>query len=77
MNELLTQLAVLLGALVGLGLMLWWQRQKGREDAGKDIEREVLRDVQERTERGREAVSTGRASGATPDERLRRNDGAW
>jgi hypothetical protein len=50
---------------------------KAKRDARKDIEHDQLQDSVERQERGEKAVRDGRASGDSPADRVRKNDGAW
>lgn len=77
MNEMLTGIGALLALLAGVAAALWRARTQGRRQGRAQANEEALRDAHERTARGRATVSQGRASGGTPDERLRRNDGAW
>ena len=77
MNELLTGVGALLAVLAGAAAALWRAKRKWRAEGRAEAEKEAMRDAQERTDRGREAVSRGRASGASADERLHRNDPHW
>jgi len=81
MNDLFAQIGVAVAGFLGLVLILWRQRRKGRtegrEAARTQIEKEIKEDVQKRVESGRKAVERGRSSGATPADRLRQNDGRW
>ena len=67
------------GAIIVAGWLFDRMRQRrlGQQEGKSQIQAETAQDVQNRTEKGRQAVQTGRASGGTPDERLRRNDGDW
>lgn len=76
MIDLLTALmgiAALVASVIGA---LFFNRRKGRKEGREQAQMEALKDAQERTERGREAVVRGRSAG-TPDQRLRDNDGKW
>jgi len=68
-------LLISIGTVGAVGLAVgWWggqMRGKANERAKRDAE------TLEGLERGREAIGHGRASGATPDERLRLNDSQW
>ena len=77
MTELLTAIGALVALFAGVATAIWRARTTGRAQGRAQANTEAMRDAQERTERGRQAVQTGRASGGTPDERLRRNDGRW
>ena len=76
-TELLTGVGAALAVVAGVAAALWRAKRKGRSEGRAEAETEAMRDAQERTERGRDAVSRGRASGASADERLRRNDDSW
>lgn len=69
----LGSLAGLMGtaAAVILAAFAWYfkGRKSGRESTAVD--------VMKRVQDGQSAVSEGRASGETPAERVRRNDGQW
>jgi fructose-1,6-bisphosphatase/sedoheptulose 1,7-bisphosphatase-like protein len=70
----MTDLLISIGAVIVAAALayLGGQRQgKANEKAKRDAE------TMERLERGRKAVLRKRNSGATPDERLRENDGHW
>jgi hypothetical protein len=68
---------VALGALAAAVVSaLFLTRRNGRKEGREQAQMEALKDAQERTERGREAVVRGRSAG-TPDQRLRDNDGKW
>lgn len=73
MDTLLAIGAVVLAAIVAY----LSGNRKGRNDERTKAERDALRDYQQRLDRGRDAVAGGRDSGATPDERVRKNDGKW
>ena len=50
----------------------------GGRKAGKEgLRNEQAGDTLDAIKRGREAVQAGRDSGATPDDRVRQNDGRW
>jgi hypothetical protein len=61
--------------LAALGVLAAVARQ--RKDAANDLRGRQARDALDRTEAGRQAVQSGRDSGLSPDDRLRRNDGQW
>ena len=77
MNDLLLWIGG--GAIIVAGWLFdrEYQRRLGQQEGKSQVQVEAARDVQNRTEKGRQAVQTGRDSGGTPDERLRRNDGNW
>ena len=49
----------------------------GRRSAEREAEARAMRDALDRADAGRDAVIDGRASGESPEDRLRRNDGSW
>ena len=49
----------------------------GRQSGKQGQRNEQMRDTAQRQQAGREAVRNGRASGDSPDQRLRDNDGHW
>lgn len=49
----------------------------GRKSGREDLRNEQAGDTLDAIKRGREAVQDGRDSGASPDDRLRQNDGRW
>ena len=49
----------------------------GRQSGKQRQRNEQMRDTAQRQQAGREAVRNGRASGDSPDQRLRDNDGHW
>ena len=58
------------------GLLALWRAFASGKKAGKQqVENEVMRDAQERVERGRQAVRE--AGDAFDPEQLRRNDDKW
>lgn len=64
------------------GVLAWFvdrmmQRRRGRSEGRREAATEAMKDVQERVERGRKAVSDGRSSGKSPDQRVRDNDQVW
>ena len=70
---------VLAAAMAVLGL--WVKTALDKRGARKEgAEQQRAQDAQEtikRVERGQQAVTRGRASGDSPADRLRRNDGKW
>ena len=64
----------LAGAAVAavLAAYLMGRRDQSTSDAGQRAQ-----DTLDAMDRGRRAVVEGQASGGTPDERVRRNDGEW
>jgi membrane protein implicated in regulation of membrane protease activity len=64
----------LAGAAVAavLAAYLMGRRDQSTSDAGQRAQ-----DTLDALDRGRRAVAEVQASGATPDERVRRNDGEW
>lgn len=71
LDLILGPLGAILGAIVGAAVLFFGGKSVGKKGAEND----AMRDAGERTERGRDAVRTGR--GDDPSERLRRNDGKW
>jgi hypothetical protein len=70
---------LVLGALAMVALVLTGRRNgqlEQRLERAQEQEK-AHADTIKRTEHGRDAVARGRASGRTPDQRLRDNDGAW
>ena len=68
------ELVAAVGAvLAALGAAVLYGTRKARGDR----ERKDLKDAAKRTEAGRKAVQRGRASGADPAERVRKNDRNW
>ena len=63
-------------AVGGLILGRWMGRAEGKRAGRNAAYREALLDEKDRFDEGRTAVAKGRDAG-TPDDRLRRNDGAW
>jgi len=64
--------AAVAGGVVGR----WLGRAEGKRVGKLEVERDAMADKNKRMESGRSAVGDGRDAG-TPDDRLRRNDGAW
>ena len=60
-------------AIVAVLLALGRAERRGEHNAKAEADADTL----ERTEAGRAAVRDGRASGATPTERVHDNDGHW
>jgi hypothetical protein len=80
MKSLLRRLwPLVLGALAMVALVLTGRRSGQLEQRLKRAqERErAYADTLDRQAQGRAAVARGRASGRSPDQRLRDNDGAW
>jgi hypothetical protein len=70
---------LVLGALAMVALVLTGRRNgqlEQRLERAQEREK-VYADTIKRVELGRDAVADGRASGRTPDQRLRDNDDAW
>jgi len=70
----------LLGPLLRLLRPMWAPLAgyfKGRRDARAAQQLKDLKDAAKRTDAGRQALQRGRDSGASPDQRLRNNDGRW
>ena len=61
-------------SVLGYGMA---QRQAGRNEANTKAERDALKDRQRRLDAGRSAQAKGDQSGLAPEERVRKNDGAW
>lgn len=76
MVDLLIWLVAALGALGCVVLGRIWGRGEGKREGKREAERDAMEDRNERVERGRDSVRTGRGFG-DPAERLRRNDGRW
>jgi uncharacterized membrane-anchored protein YhcB (DUF1043 family) len=76
MADLLIWLFAALGAVGGVVLGRVWGRVDGKREGKREAERDATEDRNERIERGRDAVRTGRGIG-DPADRLRRNDGRW
>ena len=79
-NALWGPLGGVLAAALGV-LGLWGKAALGKRTARREgAEKQRAKDAKEtikRVERGQEAVTRGRSSGDSPDDRLRRNDGKW
>ncbi|HEV8033409.1 hypothetical protein [Yoonia sp.] len=71
-----TILGPLGGTLAGLGAVIA-ALVLGRWQGAKSERNKRNADEIKAQERGRQAVRDGRASGNTPDERVRNNDGMW
>lgn len=71
--DLLTIIGGALAGVASLVLALVLNRLIGRSEART----EALKDAVKRTEQGRASVRDGRASGDSPVDRVRRNDGQW
>lgn len=67
------------GAIVLLAaLAAWWNDRRKQFKKGQEATKaEANQDALDRTEQGRAAVRDGRASGDSPVDRLRENDGQW
>lgn len=70
-------LEILIGAVLAIIAAFFGGRWAGGVKERSKIERERAKSHAEQAESGRKAVSNGRASGLSPDERLRANDGKW
>ena len=84
MNDLMALLWGPLGGVLAAAagvLGLWVKSALDKRTARKEgAERQRAKDAKEtlkRVERGQQAVTRGRASGDSPADRLRRNDGKW
>ena len=73
LDLLLGPLGIAASAIIGVVVAFMTGRSKGK----KDEQNKAMRQTQERVEKGRDAVRDGRASGDSPAERLRGNDGQW
>ena len=79
-NALWGPLGGVLAAALGV-LGLWVKTALDKRGARKEgAEQQRAKDAVEtakRVQRGQDAISRGRSSGDSPDDRLRRNDGHW
>jgi len=66
--------AAIIASAIGAVLVAYF---RGKSEGKKGAQYDALKDTQERIENGRDAVRDGRASGDTPADRLRSNDGRW
>lgn len=73
MSGLFPSVSAILAVLGSVFLVVFWAFFKGRQSGTEANARETLDAIK----KGRKAVAQGEASGETPDERVRRNDGAW
>lgn len=73
MTRLYTFLASLAGAAAFL--LAFWRKAQSVQQT--EAEHDQMQDTIERTQQGAEAVRDGRASGDSPDDRVRKNDGQW
>lgn len=63
------------GAALGGLVVIVVTYLSGKSSGKKGAQNDAMRDTQDRTQKGREALRAGR--GDDPSERLRRNDGKW
>ncbi len=70
-------ITAILGGVAAALLAIIGALFKGKRDGYQKAKGNAAIQDQKAQERGRKAVSDGRRSGNTPDERLRRNDGRW
>lgn len=63
-------------ALAAVGAVLAAYLLGRRDQSARDASQRA-QDTLDAQERGRQAVARGQASGDTPDQRVRGNDGAW
>lgn len=63
-------------ALAAVGAVLAAYLLGRRDQSARDASQRA-QDTLDAQERGRQAVARGQASGETPDQRIRSNDGAW
>lgn len=73
MTRILSRLKIWGAAIGVLIAALFTAYSHGRKSKDKDSAKETIK----AQEKGREAVARGRASGDTPDQRVRDNDGRW
>lgn len=73
----MTELYLWLGGLLAAIFGIWGFGARQKAIGRKEAENDAIRDVQDRIDRGRAAVSDGRASGGDPDQRVHDNDGRW
>ena len=69
----------LMGVLALLGVVAGWffGKRSGATEGQNKATTEALKDAAERQTKGQKAVRDGRASGDSPDQRVRNNDGGW
>ena len=77
MTDIIAAALAILAALGGAFIGQLWGRVKGERAGWQAANAERMRENAERMQKGREAVGDGRASGDSPDDRVRKNDGAW
>jgi hypothetical protein len=74
------RLQIIGAAITGLAaIAAWvWRQIRRAEKVGEQKQRakDAIETVK-RVQRGQEAINRGRASGDSPADRLRRNDGKW
>lgn len=77
MFDLFGNLEWIIGGAVALLGFVWGLFAKGRRAGKEEIAHDTLKDSAERQDKGRKAVRDGRASGGSPDDRVRANDDQW
>ena len=76
----MTRIELIGAAMAGLAAVAGWIWAQLRKERKRGAEQQRASDAKEtikRVERGQQAVTRGRASGDSPADRLRRNDGKW
>jgi uncharacterized membrane-anchored protein YhcB (DUF1043 family) len=76
-TDIIAAIVAIIAAIGGLAVGNIWGRVKGERTGWQAANAERMRENAKRMEQGREAVMDGRASGDSPDDRVRKNDGAW
>lgn len=77
MFDLFGNLEWIIGGVVAVLGFAWGFFAKGKRSGKKEIAHDILSDSAERQDKGRKAVRDGRASGGSPDDRVRSNDSKW
>jgi type VI protein secretion system component VasK len=79
-EHVMDRLQIIGAAITGLAaIAAWvWRQIRRAEKVGEQKQRakDAIETVK-RVQRGQEAINRGRASGDSPADRLRRNDGKW
>ena len=66
-----------LAAAGALAVWMWRALRKAKAQGAEQQRAEDAQETVKRVERGQQAINRGRASGDSPDQRLRNNDGKW
>lgn len=77
MTDIIAAIVAIIAAIGGLAVGSIWGRIKGERTGWQAANTQRMQENAKKMEQGREAVGDGRASGDSPDDRVRKNDGAW